>query len=175
MKSTQYPSRDDLIALLGAMSIFLSIIEHLLPKPLPFIRLGLANLPILLSLTLLRPKDIYILTLIKSLGSNLVTGTIFSWITLYSLSGSLFSVSIMILIYTISKRRVSMIGISVTGAFFSNTVQIILAYIILGRGVVYIGLPILITGLLSGIVLGLFTNSFITRSKWIRSLELKSL
>jgi heptaprenyl diphosphate synthase len=46
---TQRPS-DRAAALFGALSLFLSAIDYLLPKPLPFMRIGLANLPLLLAL-----------------------------------------------------------------------------------------------------------------------------
>ena len=39
-----------LLPILGACSMFLSTVEYLFPKPLPFMRLGLANLPVLIGL-----------------------------------------------------------------------------------------------------------------------------
>ncbi|NBK25683.1 MAG: heptaprenyl diphosphate synthase, partial [Spirochaetia bacterium] len=38
------------IAFVAAATLLLSTLEYLIPKPLPFLRLGLANLPILLVL-----------------------------------------------------------------------------------------------------------------------------
>ena len=35
--------------------MFLSVIEYMIPKPMPFMRLGLAHLPILLSLLIFPP------------------------------------------------------------------------------------------------------------------------
>ena len=69
----------DATALLGALSLFLSTLEYLIPKPLPFIRLGLANLPILIALFLLPPKFIFLLIGLKILGQGLVNGTLFSY------------------------------------------------------------------------------------------------
>lgn len=170
MKLTNYRTNEDLVAILGALALFLAIIEQVIPKPLPFIKIGLANLPILLSLVLLNPRDIIKLIILKSLGTSLLTGTLFSWLSLYSLAGSFTSGLIMFLTFKLFNKRVSMIGVSVTGAFFNNVVQILIAYLILGRGVIYLGLPILITGLVTGTILGLFANRFIKKSKWIRSL-----
>ena len=67
----------DSLALLGACSLFLSTLEFLIPKPIPFMRLGLANLPLLISLSFLTPGQIMLLTLIKVLGQGLVNGTLF--------------------------------------------------------------------------------------------------
>ncbi|MGL1894407.1 MAG: Gx transporter family protein [Spirochaetaceae bacterium] len=164
----------ELISILGALSLFLALLEHIIPKPIPFVRLGLANIPIIISLILLTPKQTLMLIFIKSIGSSIVTGTIFSWIFLYSLAGSISSGLIMILVYIILKKRVSMIGISVLGALASNLVQILVATLLLGSGAKYIGLPILVTGLVTGIAIGVLTNNFISNSKWIRSLILET-
>ena len=45
-KLTPSATNQNLIALLGACSIFLALIEHMIPKPLPFLRIGIANLPV---------------------------------------------------------------------------------------------------------------------------------
>lgn len=173
MKLMASHSKRDIIAILGALSIFLSLIEHIIPKPVPFIKLGIANIPILVSLILLKPKDIILLILLKSLGSTILSGTIFSWLTIYSLLGSLFSGLSMIIIKSLFKTKVSMIGVSVLGAFINNLIQLTIALLVLGKGVIYLGVPILIVGLISGIFTGLFSNKFINESKWIRSIILK--
>ena len=38
------------IAILGAFCLFLSAIEYMIPKPMPFMRIGLTNVPLLLAL-----------------------------------------------------------------------------------------------------------------------------
>lgn len=166
-------NRDKIISMLGGLALFLSLIEHVIPKPIPFIRIGLANIPILISLILLTPKETIYLILIKSIGSSLVTGTIFSWIFLYSLSGSMISGIIMLIFYKLLKHRVSMIGLSLLGALSNNLVQIFMATLFLGSGAKYIGIPILITGFISGLVIGYLSNIFINQSIWIRSHKLK--
>lgn len=173
MISTQEPiNRDKIISILGGLALFLSLIEHVIPKPIPFIRIGLANIPILISLILLTPKETIYLILIKSIGSSLITGTIFSWIFLYSLSGSLISGTVMLIFFKLLQSRVSMIGISILGALSNNLVQIFLATLFLGSGAKYLGIPILIIGFISGIAIGQLSNSFITKSIWIRSHQL---
>ena len=42
--------RADLVSFLGALCMFLSAIEYIIPKPIPFLRVGIANLPMLFSL-----------------------------------------------------------------------------------------------------------------------------
>lgn len=169
----EHTDRDKIISILGGLALFLSIIEHVIPKPIPFIRIGLANIPILISLILLTPRDTIFLILIKSIGSSLVTGTIFSWIFLYSLTGSIVSGVVMLLFYNIFKKRISMIGVSLIGALANNLMQILMATLFLGSGAKYIGIPILIIGFISGIVIGHTSNTFIQKSQWVRSHQLK--
>ena len=47
------------VALLAALALFLATVEHVIPKPVPFLKLGLANLPLLVGLTVLRPREIF--------------------------------------------------------------------------------------------------------------------
>lgn len=164
-------TKKNLLPILGALSIFLSLLEYVIPKPIPFIKLGISNIPILLSLCLVSKMDTIKLIFIKSIGGSLIAGTLFSWIFIYSLSGTLVSGVVMIMTYSLLKEKVSFVGISILGALSSNLTQIFIATIFLGSGAKYIGIPILITGVVSGVATGLFSNSFINKSKWIRGIK----
>ncbi len=156
------------MALLGAFSLFLSTIEFLIPKPLPFIRLGLANLPILVSLSILPPHYTLLLVAVKVIGQGLINGTIFSYAIVFSAAGSLAAGLTMIGLKAIGKKRISLVGISISGAFASNLVQIGLARIlIIGEGALLIAPPFLAIGLFSSVFLGIFANRFCSQSRWM--------
>ncbi|MFQ3619697.1 MAG: Gx transporter family protein, partial [Spirochaetales bacterium] len=143
------------LAFYGAFCLFLSTVEFLIPKPLPFFRLGLANLPILLALAQARPLFILQLVGLKIVGQALVNGTLFSYIFVFSTAGSLASGLAMLAASRIPGRYISLIGISILGALASNLVQILLArYFLLGEGAWLIGPPFLGLGILTGCVLG---------------------
>ena len=72
-----YSEDDRKLALYGAFCLFLSTVEFLIPKPLPFFRLGLANLPILIALRFHRPRFVLSLVALKILGQGLINGTPF--------------------------------------------------------------------------------------------------
>ena len=157
----------DTIALFAAFCIFLSTVEYLIPKPFPFFRLGLANLPILISLIVFKPKDIVLLILLKIFGQGLITGTLFSYIFLFSAAGSIASGTVMIFML---KSTISLIGISIAGALASNLVQILFAKLfIFGESVKYISPPLLIMGFISAFIMGYLAEKFIKRSKWLES------
>ena len=67
-----------LLPFLAALCLFLAAVEYAIPKPLPFLRLGLANLPVIVALFVLPTRDIYKLILLKIMGQAIITGTLFS-------------------------------------------------------------------------------------------------
>ena len=155
------------IALLGACALFLSTIEFLIPKPLPFMRIGLANLPLMIGLGIMSPAQYLLLVLLKIVGQGLVNGTLFSYIFLFSAGGSLTSACIMFFLFRIGRRNISYIGISAAGAFTSNITQLVMArYLVFGSGIWLVAPPFLFMGLISSIILGGFANAFTHRSVW---------
>ncbi|MDR3356932.1 MAG: Gx transporter family protein [Spirochaetaceae bacterium] len=155
------------LAALAALSLFLSTVEYMIPKPLPFIRLGLANAPLLIALRL-PPYSFFLLVFVKILGQALISGTLFSYIFLLSLSGTALSATAMYLLRrAVPEKYMSLAGISVTGALVSNLTQIALARVFfLGPGALYIMPPFLAMGIISGAALGLFCRNFTASSRW---------
>jgi heptaprenyl diphosphate synthase len=155
-------------ALLGAFCLFLSTIEYMIPKPLPFMRIGIANLPLILALDIFPFKPFLILVGLKVLGQALITGTLFSYVFLFSLAGTAASaLSMFFLRRLLGEKRIGFIGLSVFGALLSNGAQLVLARLfIFGAGVRYIAPPFLALGLVTGIALGVFCEYFSARSRW---------
>lgn len=98
-------SRARLIPIFASLCLFLSAAEYAIPKPLPFMRLGLANLPIILSLTVFEKRDILLLTLLKVFGQALISGTLFSYIFLFSAVGSFASTFSMIFVFSLFEKE----------------------------------------------------------------------
>lgn len=156
-----------LIAWFGALCFFLSTIEYMIPKPLPFLRLGIANLPVMLSIGILPIPAYCALVFVKILGQGLIGGTLFSYIFLFSAAGSASSALVMLLLKKLLGRHVSWISISVAGAFTSNIAQLTLArYWIFGESAWYIAPPFIAVGIISGALLGIFANHYAKNSKW---------
>ena len=161
-----------LLPFLAALCLFLAAVEYAIPKPLPFLRLGLANLPVIVALFVMPTRDIYKLILLKIIGQALVTGTLFSYIFLFSAAGSAASGLTMLGVHLWLKNRVSCIGLSLAGAAANNIAQLVVAYFVLfGSATRYIAPILLISGAVTGLVLGIFTQMFIEKSKWFRGLH----
>jgi len=166
--SLQSPEVRKTLALLGAFCLFLSTIEYMIPKPLPFMRIGIANLPLMLALDIFPFHIFLVLVAIKVLGQALITGTLFSYIFLFSLAGtSLAALSMYALRRLFGPGRISFIGVGTAGAMLSNVSQLTLARLfIFGDSVRYIAPPFLAAGVVTGIVLGAFCELYTRRSQW---------
>ena len=153
------PSRNKAsLAYLCALTLLFSYAEMILPRVVPFFRLGLANTVILLALDI-NFGSFVILSILKANAASLIGGTLFSPFFLISLVQSLVSALIMRFMYKfISKKAISLYGISVVGSAVSATVQIILASLYIGKGTFALIGPMLIFNTVSGIVTAFFSE-----------------
>ena len=172
-----------LIAFLSALCLFLSAIENAVPKPLPFLRLGLANLPVILALYLLPRRKVLLLVLFKILAQGVISGTLLSYIFLFSAGGSFASALAMMAIYALfgdktNERKlfsVSAVGISLFGSLASTFAQLILArFFLFGANTKYIAPILLVSGLVTGFALGLFAELFMQKSRWFKTVSEKN-
>jgi heptaprenyl diphosphate synthase len=156
------------IALFAAFCLFFSVVEVMIPKPVPFFRLGLANLPLLIAVTVLPAGEVLIIIALKILGQGIVSGTLLSYVVLFSAAGSLASGGVMIGLSRWHGRRITLVGIAVLGALASNTVQLIVsALLIFGESTRLIAPPFLLVGTVSGFLLGFIAERFYRNSHWL--------
>ena len=143
----------------------------MIPKPIPFFRLGLANLPILIGLNFLTIPSFLLLILMKVLGQAFIQGTFFSYVFLFSFISSFASGIVMLVVARLFKKSISLFGISIMGALASNLSQIMLAvHLMFGENSWIIAPPILAIGLVSSSLLGLFARNFYNKSIWVRKI-----
>ncbi len=168
-----YSKHLDKVALFAALSLFLSIVELVIPKPIPFFRIGLANLPLLIALTLFPSRDFIILILLKIFGQGIVSGTLFSYVFLFSAVGSGASGIVMLLCRKIYPQKISLVGIGIMGALASNCVQLWFAYVfIFGRSTWLIAPLFLLVGTISGALLGALAGYLLHHSRWLKSMPI---
>jgi heptaprenyl diphosphate synthase len=152
--------------------MFLSTIEFMIPKPVPFLRVGIANLPILMGLEILSPGEILLVVVLKVLGQGLVGGTLISYVFLFSAAGSFASALAMMGIKAALGKRISLVGTSVTGALIGNISQVVLArLLIFGAGAWLIAPPFLALGTVTSALLGIFAERFSRVSTWMRTMR----
>ncbi len=162
--------RKDRICFMASLCLFLSALELAIPKPLPFMRLGLANLPIIVGLKIFSFQELASLVLLKILMQAFLSGTLFTYIFIFSAAGSFVSLIFMYGIYRLSQKYnlVSNIGISLAGSLGSCLAQIVCAiFILFGKNTKYIAPVLLVSGMITGLLLGIFCNSFEQKSMWL--------
>jgi len=118
-----YQTRVFRIALFSALAAILQILESYISLPLPFFRIGLANAIILLFVIKKDYLTAFFITLNKSLLGSFFTGKLFSVVFLLSLSGSITAVMLMILMFQLCHKLISVNMISISGAVVNNLVQ----------------------------------------------------
>ena len=165
-----------LLGILTAGAIIISIIESFIPSiGIPGVKLGLANIVILIILYEIGVGEAIAVNLSRVFLVGLLRGTIFSMGFLMSLTGAVWSLGIMIILYLLIKKF-SVIGVSVIGSVFHVSGQILVAIAFLGSPYVvyylpFIGLSAIITGVFVGIIARLVIRTGIVH----KSLERKSV
>lgn len=161
--------RFEQISFLAALCMFLSAVEYAIPKPFPFLRLGLANLPIIISLKKFSLKEILVLLGLKILGQALISGTLFSYVFLFSVFGSISSCLMMIIFFRFLFKYyiISNIGVSLAGAFANCCAQLLCAkYLMFGNSVKFVAPVLFCSSMVTGLLLGVFANVFENKSSW---------
>lgn len=150
------------IALLAAYAIGLHSMERFIPTPIPWLRLGFANIITLTTMLLYGLKAGMTVTLIRVFITSFFAGTFLGPAFVLSLGGGVSSTLMMWLVQVLSGRLFGPMGLSLFGALTHNIAQLFLAYLFFIRrieAVVFIS-PIIIlfgtiTGAFNGIVTGL--------------------
>lgn len=171
-------SNSKYLAFLSSLCLFFSAIEFAIPKPFPFFRLGLANLPIILSFFILSPRHSLVLILLKIFIQNLISGTLFSYTILFSICGSSFSGLIMLfLFYSLYKNNfISLVGLSLAGSLFNCLGQLFVSYfLIFKENTKYVAPFFLLLSFITGLLLGLFSELFVKNSRWFKMIYVKDV
>ncbi len=145
----------DKLSYYSALTVLFSYAEFMLPH-LPFLKLGLGNIIILLSLNFM-PADFILLLILKSIASSFLSGTLFSPFFLISFMQSLGSGFAMYFLYILNQKGCrqklfSIYGISIFGAGVSAIVQVFCAGLYLGTGVYNVLGIMLLFSIAAGIV-----------------------
>jgi heptaprenyl diphosphate synthase len=145
-----------------AFAVMVYILETFIPKPLPFLKIGLANIVVLMLLTSGYPWSALLVAICKTLFGGLLSGTFLSPGTLLSLGGSLLAFVAMV----IADQEIfgfSIIGISICGAVAHNFGQLLVARLIVIQqdSIFYLTPFMILVGIATGLVIGYITDIFI--------------
>ena len=150
------------ISVLVAQALVLHIFERMIPVPFisPGAKLGLSNIITVIALYTLGFKDTLMMILARIILAALLVSSISG--LLYSLAGGLLSFVTMYFIKQIGKDNISIIGVSIVGAFFHNVGQIIVSALIVQNINMVLYFPVLaVAGLGTGFFVGVTSYYFL--------------
>ncbi len=143
------------LTLLIAAAAVLGVLDGMIPKPLPFMKLGLANVASVLALTRFGYLKTLELNVIRAVAVGLISGMIATPTFLLSISGALASATVMAAVQRLFRNNVSLCGISAAGGVSSLWAQLLAAGLVLHdipvRGIL---IPLTIWGIVSGVAVG---------------------
>ena len=126
------------LSMLLALSVALNIIETFVPLfngIIPGLKLGLANIVILISLYIYGFNDTLLLSILRVFIVGILRTGLFSMSFFFSLSGAILSICMMFVAKKISK--LSIIGISIVGSLSHTIGQILIAVIFYNINMIY--------------------------------------
>ncbi|MBQ8803753.1 MAG: Gx transporter family protein [Tyzzerella sp.] len=150
-----------------ALALIFSYVESLIPINfgIPGIKLGLANLIIVIALYKMNIKEAYVLSVVRVVLAGFIFGNLFSIV--YSLAGGLLSLTVMTLLK--KSNKFSLFGISMAGGVFHNVGQLIVAMVVLeSLNIAYYMPVLLISGLITGFVIGIVAGEMLKRLQNLR-------
>ena len=150
-----------------SLALILSYVELLIPINfgIPGMKLGLANLLVVILLYKGCPRDALLLSVIRILLSGLIFGNMFS--IFYSLGGGLLSLAVMVFLKKTGQFTVA--GISIGGGASHNVGQLLVAMFVVQTYQVGYCLPVLlIAGVITGAVIGILSAEVLKRTQSIR-------
>lgn len=152
-----------LLAMLLSLALVLSIAESFIPFGIPGLKLGLANMVILLAIYYFGFWVALAIDVLRVLISSIAVGTFLAMGFAMSLAGALLSFFVMYIFYRWLKIFTP-VGTSVAGAYSHALAQILVGVIYLGTWGVFYYFPIMaiasvITGTFNGFIVEMILNN----------------
>ncbi|MBO5204161.1 MAG: Gx transporter family protein [Clostridia bacterium] len=157
-----------LCGMMTALAIVFGYVEHLIPFPIGIygIKLGIANIAIVVAIYALGGRTALIISTIRILISTMLFGNGVS--LAYSLCGGLLSTLVMMLMKRSS--RLSCIGVSVCGGIVHNIAQLAVAVAVVDNLKIAFYLPVLLAaGAITGFLVG-SCSLLVLKNAYVRSI-----
>lgn len=151
-----------MMGLFTALAMIFGYVEAILPISvgIPGVKLGLANIVVLFALYYLKPSEAFLINIVRITLVSFMFGNLS--VMLYSLAGGVLSFGAMLLFK--KSGKFSVYGVSVAGGVFHNVGQLLVAMLVLETmSLVYYGPVLLISGVVTGLVIGIVSSEVIKR------------
>lgn len=150
----------DRLSYLSALALTFSLVEASLPHALPFLRIGLANIPLLWALGSFNLSGYFALAALKWLLSSFISGLLFSPFALVSLAGTASSALVMLVLHRAFSRFISLYTVSALGAVVSGFFQLAVSASFLSEAVMNLVPLMMLFNLVCGVVTAFIAYRF---------------
>ncbi len=144
------------LGFLAAAGTALFVLESLVPLPLPFLKIGLANISTLLALLAGGVADAMVVVTLRIVAGSLLTGSFLGPAFLIALPAGVMAAAGMSLVRTFTGRMFGPVGLSLVGSLLHVVTQLaVVALLYVRNGALVSLLPLLLfTALIGGAVVG---------------------
>lgn len=163
-----------LIAVLSGAGAVLSILEGMLPviTAIPGGKLGIANIVTLTALYVMGSVPAIAVSVVRTIVASVLYGGFNAF--MYSFSGAVFSTLVMILLKKALGRKISIVGVSVSGAASNNVAQVFVAWCLIHSSSLWFYLSgLLALSVVFGICSGLCAGECIKRLNFKNTEDVK--
>ncbi len=153
------------IVLWTAVGMTLAGLDHLIPRPLPWLKLGLANGAAVLALFTLGFRAALAVNLLRVAGVSFLLGTWASPTIVLSAGGAVIAVAGMGLTRKLAGDSFGPVGISALGGWLHMATQFALAAWLFARhgGILVMAGPSLLAAVASGALIGMLAQTILSR------------
>jgi heptaprenyl diphosphate synthase len=143
------------LAFFTALAVSMYLLEMLIPRPLPFMKLGLANIVVLMLLLQRQITAGAVVAVAKTLVGGFFSGTLLSPTTVLSLGGTLVAFCLMLLALYLPVG-LGVMGISILGAVGHNLGQLCVVRLLLMQqnGIFHLTPLLIVMGMVTGMITG---------------------
>ena len=143
------------VGVLAAFAMLLGYLETFIPIPIPGVKLGLANIPVLVALASDDVAGAACIATVKVLASGLLFGS--PIMMAYSAAGTALALVVMAPLSKLKTMRLVMT--SIVGAIAHEAGQLAVASVLLGTSLVWVATPVLlVAGCITGALCGVVAN-----------------
>jgi len=141
----------------------MQLIEAPLPRPLPWLKPGLANSVTLAVIILYGLRKSLLVILVRQISANLLTGTLLGPSFIMGIAGSTgAAIAMYLMLSSKISRHIGLVSVSASGAVVSNLCQLTVASQILGTVYIWYQLPLMIFAAIpAGIIVGYLTSTLL--------------
>ena len=153
------------VAVLTSLGLVLFLFESLIPRPLPWVKPGLANMATMVALYTLGATAAGAVAILRCLLGSLLSGSMLSPAFWLSLAGSAAAVTVMIIMRCYAGAWFSVVGVGLAGAFAHMVAQVAVAALwIVGDSRILVLVPtMLLSAVMTGLVVGYATYLILLR------------